>query len=388
MSTSAAAAGGGGSNKKAARDPFLDLEEEVERTFHIIQQSVSEHRALLSHVPSSAAAAASASSSNSGPLRPADLQWSAVTDYALLRSLDRLCDDVSQELVPDAAADVQLLRAIVEKHVQGDIGGTPAAIPVAPNKSSSSSSSSVSAAAAGGAGAGVLGEEDVLSGDEVARRVAVLHSFERKLNRAKSDSAEMCKFREFRHMQISPDVYGYYQQMDGDSPGNNNHRHQHGTVSPPSGDDASRYLTPQGQTRVISRSPAHNNLPNANAAAAEPPHTNEFAANFVRQELAAQEKIATEHGEILGMIHANVISADQKAKMIATQIAESRAKLGFVERSMDTIQGKLDSGIQSTNKLLDATGDKGKLAMICCLSTLLMLLLLGLFSGNGAKRFI
>jgi hypothetical protein len=362
----------------AKRDPFIDLEEEIEKTFHIIQSATAEHRSLLAQVPELKRAPGGpvATGVNSGHLRPAELQWVAA-EHAVLRSLDRLCAEVTLELLPDVAEDVQLLRAIVEKNVQGGSAVSE----------SSGGAGGAGGAGAGGAGGGGGGGDDVLSGDEVARRVAAVHRFERTLSRAKSDAADMIKFREYRQMQIAPEVYGDFNDYDDNGSGTSG--------SPGAATDA-RYLTPAAQRggRFTSPSPAIK-IPGAAAAAAAadanpsgPPRANDYAASFVAQELAEQDRVSAQHGELLAQIHVGVISADQKAKMINAQIAESRAKLSYVEKSMETIQGKLDSAIHATNKLLEQASDKQKLALIGCLMTVLVLLIFGLLQGNGSRTTV
>lgn len=89
---------------------------------------------------------------------------------------------------------------------------------------------------------------------------------------------------------------------------------------------------------------------------------------------------------LLNMTHVSGIDPAQKAKMIVAQIAESRAKMSLVERSVDTIQDKVDSGVQAAHKLLSSTTDTEKLGLIGLLATLLVLIMFSLTAVPATRR--
>lgn len=305
------------------------LEDETEKSLHMLQQLRDSHRTLiLKSVPevtgntrglTAAAGGANFNSSNNasssaGVSRPSALDWQQATVQTLLE-----LDDITHQteaIIEDVNDDLGLLKATVKKHVDGNFDAAFTSV----------------------------------DSDEVARRVEVVHAFERKLRLARTEMQNMQKARDFRQMQLGE----HYEKAS-----SSNQKGTKNNIKMPGGseDDNNTDSRPK----------------------------NEFASNYIKQEIEEQNRLSAQHAVILDQIHVGVISAEDKAKLINQSLGESEQKLGFVDKQIDGIQGKLDSAIQATNKLLENTSERNKMILICVLTVILVLLIFGLFSGNGSS---
>ena len=165
------------------QDPFTLLEDETEKSLHLLQQLRDSHRNLIiKFVPeisgntrglTAAAGGATTStssnnnaSSSAGVTRPSSLDWQQASIDVLLE-----LDDItvqSEEIINDVSEDLSLLKATVQKHVEGNFDAAYTNV----------------------------------DSDEVARRVEVVHAFERKLRLARNEMQNMQKARDYRQMQL------------------------------------------------------------------------------------------------------------------------------------------------------------------------------------------
>jgi len=108
-------------------------------------------------------------------------------------------------------------------------------------------------------------------------------------------------------------------------------------------------------------------------------------SGFMQQEYAEQHDITRKQDQALDRIHGGLLTAENKAKMIGNELDNHNKMLTDIEHDATGVQLKLDNAMTRIGTLLEKTSDRGKIGIIVCLMVILFVLVVFLFSGNGAN---